>query len=61
MLAEYLGRQADCLIGSQGAIGIYLKCKFIKVSLLSDTGVGNSHIDTLYRCIDGIHCNHADW
>ena len=61
MLAEHLSCQADCLIGSQGSVGVYIQCKLVEISTLTYTGIFYRNVNSLYRCIDRINGNYADW
>ncbi len=62
MLAQNFSCQADCLIRSKSSVCEYIQCQLIKVgNSITRVFLSTGHIDTLYRCIDGIHCNHADW
>ena len=61
MLAQNFSCQADCLIRSKSSVCEYIQCQLIKVGNLAHTGILNGHIDTLYRCVDGIHSDHSDW
>ena len=60
MLAQNFSCQADCLIRSKSSIGVYIQCQLIIIGNLTYTGILYSHIDTLYRCIDGIHGDDSD-
>ena len=60
MFAEYFCSKADSFVRSQSAIGINIQCQFIKVSYLTNTGIGYSHVYSFYRGIDGINSDYAD-
>ena len=60
MFAQYLRSEADSLIRIQCSIGIYIQCKFIEISNLTNTGILYDHVYTVNRCVDRINCDHAD-
>ena len=60
MFAQYLSSKADSLIRIQCTIGIYIQCKFIVISDLSNTGVLNNHVYSVNRSIDCIYSEYTD-
>ena len=60
MLAENLRCKADCLIRIKCSIGIYIQCKLVEVSYLTNSCILYDHVDSVYRCVDRIHCDHTD-
>ena len=60
MLAENLCCKADCLIRIKCSIGIDIQCKLVEVSYLTNSCILYDHVDSVYRCVDRIHCDHTD-
>ena len=60
MCAQYFCCKADCLIRSQCCICVYVQRQLIVVGNLTYTGILNGEVDTLYRCVNCIDCDHTD-
>ncbi len=55
MLGEHLGREADGLLGGDGAVGPNLHGQFVVVGDLADAGVVHGVVDLQDRRIDAVH------
>ena len=60
MFTEHFCRKRYSLFRAQCAAGPHIKRQLVEVRLLTYTCVLHVHIDAVNRCVNGVHCDHAD-